>query len=405
MNQKGNKNQKKEKLDASQALKDISNLKNLPASPFKPEPGSITIDDILSKVEDNSIAYPDIQRNAVWKVKDQAELIESLIRGIPIPPIYINRCRDKGGKKLWEVLDGRQRITALIDFFHRNMFVINNHLPEGYENLVNYRYKDIEKNNPLFAGKFTSLSLPIIWMDNAPDELKQEFFQKLNKGGKALTVGELAHSSLDPAKDYMVKLMATPFYEEYVQKTNRYAEYVPASKVLHFMYRSMQKDHSFTYDPGLNGWKNRIVTNTVDIQTDLDNIHDVDHKEEVHAALEAEMDRLCRLIDSVLGDIEINSPNNKLLTNMLIELLILDEGNEINTMTTEELTNSFNGLATIWNEGHTPERRQKRKTDLANITDEESLYFNECDKLESSSKNAIADVLENLRNDVYSNYV
>lgn len=393
------------KLDAKQGLKDISHLNELPAASFKTDANSRPIDMFIHKYNAELIQYPSLQRNSVWGPKDQEELIESLIRGIPIPPLYMNKCRNKKGDEVWEVLDGRQRITALMDFFVHNMVRINNNLPKSYEHLEGYRYKDIEKNNPLFAGKFASIQLPVVWMDDAPEQLKKEFFQKLNKGGKALSPGELAHSSLEPANKYMVRLMETHFYKQHVHKTQRYAEYVPVSKVVHFILKAKQKDNTFMYNPRvLNGWKSLIVTNSNHIQTDLDDLHE--HRNEgAIPYIDAEVDRVCELIDEVLGELEIESPNNNLITNMIISLLILEDKGEAKAMSHDELKQSFEGLVKLWNAGHAPILRQKMKTGLSNITTDEGVLINECDKLESKSKTSLADIMENIRDDTYSNYV
>lgn len=392
------------KLDAKQELGDISDLRELPATAFNTEPGNKRISQFLQQQREGLIEYPKMQRNSVWTVTDQSELIESLIRGIPIPPIYMNKFIENG-KQVWEVLDGRQRLTALFDFFENNTVRINSNLPKKYENLAGYRFKEIVANNPLFAGKFEEIPLPIVWLDEAPEQLKKEFFQKLNKGGKALTTGELAHSSLDPALRYLVRIMETHFYESHVHKTQRFAEYVPASKVLHFILKSMQdKTQTFMYNSqGTKTWKDNIVTNTTAVQTDLDNLHE--HRNEKFVpCLDAEIERVCTLIDTILGDVEIASPNNKLISNILLSLLILEDTSNPEHMTHEELKQSYQGLVALWNKGHLPRVVQKRKTNLADITMEESLLFNECDKLESASKINLDNVLENLKDDTYSEY-
>jgi hypothetical protein len=54
------------------------------------------------------ILNPDFQRKDVWKGKQRAELIESILMGIPIPIMYFFETAD--GRK--QVVDGRQRITS-----------------------------------------------------------------------------------------------------------------------------------------------------------------------------------------------------------------------------------------------------------------------------------------------------
>ena len=60
------------------------------------------------------IISPDIQRNDVWKGRQESELIESILMGIPIPIMYLFEARD--GKK--QVVDGRQRINTILRFLN-----------------------------------------------------------------------------------------------------------------------------------------------------------------------------------------------------------------------------------------------------------------------------------------------
>ena len=55
------------------------------------------------------IIDPEFQRNYVWKIEQERELIESVLMGVPIPIIYV--FEDEVGKK--QVVDGRQRIHAI----------------------------------------------------------------------------------------------------------------------------------------------------------------------------------------------------------------------------------------------------------------------------------------------------
>lgn len=408
-NNQKEKKEKKEKLDASMKLAPIDHLDNLPATEFQPSSHTRAIEDFMHHYDEGTIVYPKMQRNSVWTEKDQSELIESLIRGIPIPPIYINTYSNEDGKIIWEVLDGRQRITALVDFFRNNIVKINSNLPKKYECLENYTYKDIKANNELFAGKFISIQLPVISLDGAPKDLKKEFFQKLNKGGKTLTAGELAHSSLNPANEYMVKLMQTDFYTNNVRKTTRFAQFVPVSKVLHFILQSMQKDKTFQYNSlGRNSWKDKIIRDTRNIQTDLDNLHnDMNKKpdEQITPYLKEEVNRVAELVNEIFGDIESECLNNKLITNMLLSLLILEDKSDAQAMSHEELKTAYTSLVKFWEKGHVPLLRQKMKTQMSNITHDEDIIIKGCNLLESQSKEALAEVLENLRMDTYSEYV
>lgn len=56
---------------------------------------------------------PSYQRGDVWGSKDRSALIESILRGIPLPSIILLR---KRGPEPHEVVDGKQRLTAILRF-------------------------------------------------------------------------------------------------------------------------------------------------------------------------------------------------------------------------------------------------------------------------------------------------
>lgn len=56
---------------------------------------------------------PSYQRGDVWRTGDRQKLIESILRGIPLPSIILLR---KGGAAPDDVVDGKQRLTAILRF-------------------------------------------------------------------------------------------------------------------------------------------------------------------------------------------------------------------------------------------------------------------------------------------------
>lgn len=60
---------------------------------------------------------PSYQRGDVWTTNDRQALIESILRGIPLPSIIL---REVGASDPQEVVDGKQRLTALLRFVGRH---------------------------------------------------------------------------------------------------------------------------------------------------------------------------------------------------------------------------------------------------------------------------------------------
>ena len=62
---------------------------------------------------DEIIINPNFQRLYRWTEYQKTRFIESVIIGIPIPPIFV--AEDSQGR--WEVVDGLQRLSTIFSFF------------------------------------------------------------------------------------------------------------------------------------------------------------------------------------------------------------------------------------------------------------------------------------------------
>lgn len=58
------------------------------------------------------IIRPEYQRFFRWDFVQRSALLESILLGIPIPPIFV--AEDEDG--VWEIVDGLQRISTIISF-------------------------------------------------------------------------------------------------------------------------------------------------------------------------------------------------------------------------------------------------------------------------------------------------
>lgn len=77
----------------------------------------ITVDELVRRVSRGRIEIaPAYQRQFRWDVARQSRLVESMLLGIPVPPLFFatNIQEDEGTK--WEVVDGLQRLLSLTNF-------------------------------------------------------------------------------------------------------------------------------------------------------------------------------------------------------------------------------------------------------------------------------------------------
>lgn len=150
--------------------------------------------EIMSMYErEEIIINPEFQRLYRWTDYQKTRFVESILIGIPIPPIFV--AEDKNGR--WELVDGLQRLSTILSFFG-----ILKTLPEknnwilGDGDLI----RDLEgydcQNLPLKIQlniKRASCRVEIIkW--NSKYDLRFELFNRLNTGGSPLTNQEIRNS-------------------------------------------------------------------------------------------------------------------------------------------------------------------------------------------------------------------
>lgn len=84
---------------------------NISIQSYKTDMGFKTL---MQEVEEGLFVVPNFQRVYRWKTHQVEELAASVVRGMPIPPIYTYR--NEAGK--YEILDGQQRIISLLLYYH-----------------------------------------------------------------------------------------------------------------------------------------------------------------------------------------------------------------------------------------------------------------------------------------------
>lgn len=74
------------------------------------------------------ILSPKFQRRRVWSEKAKSYLIDTILRGLPIPPVFIREKIDLSTKKtIREVIDGQQRLAAILDYLNDGLKVSKIH--------------------------------------------------------------------------------------------------------------------------------------------------------------------------------------------------------------------------------------------------------------------------------------
>jgi len=84
----------------------------------RPEPTGYTVQDFDEWRESGTLELtPKFQRREIWKTPARSYFIDSVLKGIPIPPIFIRLGQSPTNHKVVrEIVDGQQRLRAVLDF-------------------------------------------------------------------------------------------------------------------------------------------------------------------------------------------------------------------------------------------------------------------------------------------------
>lgn len=141
---------------------------------------------------------PPYQRKSVWSDEKQSYLIDSILRNFPIPPIFLHRKIDNNtGTTTFDVIDGKQRLTAIARFINNEIPAANEYGPVEEEGILDGSYfKDLSSDKRLaeFKAAFWKYDLPVEYVDPSDQGLIEEVFDRLNRNGEALNGQELRNA-------------------------------------------------------------------------------------------------------------------------------------------------------------------------------------------------------------------
>lgn len=150
---------------------------------------------------------PDYQRRHRWTNETSSRLIESLILNIPIPLIYLSQDVDidietGDEESRYSVIDGQQRLTAIIKFFN-NEFALTG--LDALSELEGFCYKDLP---PFLIRRLEERTIKCLRIDSTVDEqVKYDIFERLNSGSVKLEAQELRNAiSRGPFNDLIKEL-------------------------------------------------------------------------------------------------------------------------------------------------------------------------------------------------------
>jgi hypothetical protein len=155
----------------------------------------LTLRELLRMTEAGELKRaPEYQRKFRWKPTEESRFIESLFLGLPIPSIFVATNADG----TWEIVDGLQRISTLAHFATESPELLLELKKDSALELA-----DLEKLTTFNGMQLKDLPTPIrlqffkrslrvtALSDKSDPEVRFDTFERLNRGGVALTAQEV----------------------------------------------------------------------------------------------------------------------------------------------------------------------------------------------------------------------
>lgn len=131
---------------------------------------------------------PPYQRKSVWSAKDKKFFLDTIFRNYPAPPIFIHRSVDDQGYTKYHVVDGKQRLETILDFFENKIAIAQDF---GDTNLNGKKFQQL---TPEYKRKFWDYTLVVDFIDSIDGKNIEEVFDRVNRNARNLLPQELRHA-------------------------------------------------------------------------------------------------------------------------------------------------------------------------------------------------------------------
>ena len=132
------------------------------------------------------ILAPEFQRGEIWGSSAQSYFIDTLLRDLPIPSIYMRIVTDRETKTSYrEVVDGQQRLSTIMRFIDGKLT-----LDKRCKEFASNTYATLDDDD---QQRFLAYQVGIEQLFGADDDTVLDIFHRINAYGLSLNKQELRH--------------------------------------------------------------------------------------------------------------------------------------------------------------------------------------------------------------------
>lgn len=139
------------------------------------QPQIYRVNDILNWSERKELVLsPKFQRRTVWSPRGKSYLIDSILKGFPLPPFFIReKLLVKERRTIREVVDGQQRLRSILEFINDGFSVMKIH----NESVSGLKYSQLAED---LQEQILSYPLSINTLIGTDDSTVFDIFSRLN---------------------------------------------------------------------------------------------------------------------------------------------------------------------------------------------------------------------------------
>lgn len=137
-----------------------------------------SINDFLEWNNNNQLELnPNFQRRSVWNDNARSYLMDTIIRGLPIPKVFIRqKINVITRNSIREVVDGQQRLRTILSFLNDGFTISKEHNPQ-YGGLY---FSQLNQVDDEIQASILNYELSVDLLVNMPDQKVLDVFSRLN---------------------------------------------------------------------------------------------------------------------------------------------------------------------------------------------------------------------------------
>ena len=209
------------------------------------------------------------QRNAsVWPVRAQSYLIETILKGFPIPKLALHQTTDLTSKKTIKyIIDGQQRTNAIVDFFNDEL-----RLSRSIE-IFEARGKTFDGLDSELKHAFLAYPLQLDMFEATGEEAVREYFRRINSFTAPLNAEERRNAEFQGNMKWFMLHLAEKYSDSMVAfgtLKEKQVVRIPDQKILGEVVHDLLEGVKTTNARMLNGMYRKYEKEAIPMQEEIE---------------------------------------------------------------------------------------------------------------------------------------